>query len=102
MMMLGSDVSALSTTAATAAAQGLSIVVPLYNEAAGLAFLHQRLGDLAKALRQRYGVACEVVYVDDGGTGPCPARRDPVHGRRWSASARHRRETCRPLDRWRL
>ena len=36
-MMLGTDVSGLSTTAATAAAQGLSIVVPLYNEAAGLA-----------------------------------------------------------------
>jgi glycosyltransferase involved in cell wall biosynthesis len=65
-MMLGTDVSALSTTAATAAAQGLSIVVPLYNEAAGLAHLHQRLDDLAKTLRQRYRLACEVVYVDDG------------------------------------
>ncbi len=65
-MMLGTDVSNLSTTAATAAAQGLSIVVPLYNEAAGLAPLHQRLNDLATALRQRYGLACEVVYVDDG------------------------------------
>src|SRR5476649_1584978 len=65
-MMLGTDVSSLSTTAATAAAQGLSIVVPLYNEAAGLAFLHQRLSALAKSLRQRYGLACEVVYVDDG------------------------------------
>src|SRR6202048_3113935 len=65
-MMLGSDVSSLSTTAANAAAQGLSIVVPLYNEAAGLAFLHERLGELAKNLRQRYGLACEVVYVDDG------------------------------------
>jgi polyisoprenyl-phosphate glycosyltransferase len=65
-MMLGSDVSALSTTAVTAAAQGLSIVVPVYNEAAGLALLHQRLVDLAKKLKQRYGLACEVVYVDDG------------------------------------
>ena len=46
-MMLGSDVSSLSTTAANAAAQGLSIVVPLYNEAAGLALLHERLGGLA-------------------------------------------------------
>ena len=46
-MMLGTDVSSLSTTAATAAAQGLSIVVPLYNEAAGLALLHERLGALA-------------------------------------------------------
>ena len=56
-MMLGTDVSALSTTAATAAAQGLSIVVPLYNEAAGLALLHERLGtpgqDAAAALRPR-------------------------------------------------
>src|SRR5256885_2999456 len=65
-MMLGTDVSALSTTAATAAAQGLSIVVPLYNEAAGLAQLHERLEDLARTLRQRYRLACEVVYVDDG------------------------------------
>jgi len=65
-MMLGTDVSNLSTTAATAAAQGLSIVVPIYNEAAGLSRLHQRLNDLATTLRQRYGLACEVVYVDDG------------------------------------
>jgi len=67
-MKLGSDVSGLSTTAATAAAQGLSIVVPLYNEAAGLARLHERLCGLARTLRQRYGLACEVVYVDDGST----------------------------------
>src|SRR3979490_721369 len=65
-MILSSNVSGLTTTAANAAAQGLSIVVPLYNEATGLAFLHQRLGGLARTLRQRYGLACEVVYVDDG------------------------------------
>jgi glycosyltransferase involved in cell wall biosynthesis len=65
-MTLGSNVSDLSTNAATAAAQGLSIVVPVYNEAAGLALLHERLSALAIALRQRYGLACEVVYVDDG------------------------------------
>ena len=65
-MMLGSDVSSLSTTAANAAAKGLSIVVPAYNEAAGLATLHQRICDLAKLLRHRYGLCCEVVYVDDG------------------------------------
>jgi glycosyltransferase involved in cell wall biosynthesis len=67
-MMLGSDVSGLSTTAANAAAQGLSIVVPLYNEAAGLAALHARLDELASRLLRRYGLACEVVYVDDGST----------------------------------
>jgi glycosyltransferase involved in cell wall biosynthesis len=65
-MMLGTDVSSLSTTKATAAAQGLSVVVPLYNEAAGLSSLHQRLCDLAKNLNDRYRLACEVVYVDDG------------------------------------
>jgi polyisoprenyl-phosphate glycosyltransferase len=65
-MMLGTDVSGLSTTAANAAAQGLSIVVPVYNEAAGLAGLHSRLGELARTLKARYGLASEVVYVDDG------------------------------------
>jgi len=66
MTPLGSDVSGLSTTAASAAARGLSIVVPVYNEAAGLAVLHERLIGLARTLRQRYGLASEVVYVDDG------------------------------------
>jgi polyisoprenyl-phosphate glycosyltransferase len=65
-MMLGTDVSNLSTTATNAAAQGLSIVVPLYNEAAGLASLHRRLCDLGARLKARYGLTCEVVYVDDG------------------------------------
>lgn len=65
-MTLGSNVSGLSATAASAAAQGLSIVVPVYNEAAGLSVLHERLIGLAKTLRQRYGLASEVVYVDDG------------------------------------
>src|SRR5689334_7201388 len=64
--MMGSDVSRRSAGAANAAAQGLSIVVPLYNEAAGLALLHERLVALATTLRQRYGLASEVVYVDDG------------------------------------
>src|SRR5947199_3349105 len=71
-MTLGTDVSGLTTTAATAAAQGLSIVVPLYNEAAGLALLHERLSRLAKTLRQNYGLDCEVVYVDDGSTDATP------------------------------
>src|SRR5258707_10110212 len=64
-MTLGSDVSGLTTTAASAAARGLSIVVPLYNESAGLASLHERLIGLARTLRQRYGLASEVIYVDD-------------------------------------
>src|SRR5437868_12147793 len=64
--MTGTDASGLSPSAAAAAAQGLSIVVPLYNEAAGLAFLHERLIGLARTLKTRYGLNCDVVYVDDG------------------------------------
>jgi glycosyltransferase involved in cell wall biosynthesis len=45
---------------------GLSIVVPVYNEAAGLAHLHERIGDVARRLKETRGLACEVVYVDDG------------------------------------
>jgi glycosyltransferase involved in cell wall biosynthesis len=67
-MKLGSDVSNLSTDAATAAAQGLSIVVPVYNEAPGLGLFHDRLGALAATLRLRHKLATEVVYVDDGST----------------------------------
>ena len=44
----------------------LSIVGPLYNEAAGLALLHERLCRLADKLRRDYALASEVIYVDDG------------------------------------
>jgi glycosyltransferase involved in cell wall biosynthesis len=45
---------------------GLSIVVPLYNEAAGLAQLHARLTEVARQLKDKRGLKTEVVYVDDG------------------------------------
>jgi polyisoprenyl-phosphate glycosyltransferase len=45
---------------------GLSIVVPLYNEARGLPRLHAQLSEVARALRAQRGLAVEVVYVDDG------------------------------------
>jgi glycosyltransferase involved in cell wall biosynthesis len=45
---------------------GLSIIVPLYNEGAGLERLHSRLVDVAQSLRKSRALACEVVYVDDG------------------------------------
>jgi glycosyltransferase involved in cell wall biosynthesis len=45
---------------------GLSIIVPVYNEAAGLAQLHERIGEVAARLRAGRGLACEIVYVDDG------------------------------------
>lgn len=65
-MSVGSDVSKLSVSGREAAAKGLSIVVPLYNEAAGLTFLHERICSLAAKLKQRFGLATEVVYVNDG------------------------------------
>jgi glycosyltransferase involved in cell wall biosynthesis len=51
---------------ASQAAAGLSIVMPVFNEAAGLPQLHHSLSEVARALRRRWSLACEVVYVDDG------------------------------------
>ncbi len=45
---------------------GLSIVVPLFNEADNLSALHGRIVDVARALKAQRGLATEVVYVDDG------------------------------------
>jgi glycosyltransferase involved in cell wall biosynthesis len=50
----------------SAATAGLSIVVPLYNEAASLPHLHARLIDIAQKLAASRSLACEIVYVDDG------------------------------------
>jgi glycosyltransferase involved in cell wall biosynthesis len=49
-----------------AARAGLSIVVPVYNEAVGLPRLHADLTGVARRLREQRALACEVVYVDDG------------------------------------
>jgi polyisoprenyl-phosphate glycosyltransferase len=54
------------TAARIPSTQGLSIVVPLYNEAAGLAFLHERISQVARALKAKYDLPAEIVYVDDG------------------------------------
>src|SRR5262245_48178117 len=45
---------------------GLSIVVPVFNEADGLARLHERIVDVARRLRMARGLKSEVIYVDDG------------------------------------
>jgi glycosyltransferase involved in cell wall biosynthesis len=45
---------------------GLSIVVPLYNEANGLARLHAQLTEVARKLAEKRDLSVEVVYVDDG------------------------------------
>jgi len=47
---------------------GLSIVVPCFNEAAGLPRLHETLAGIAGELKDARGLRCEVVYVDDGST----------------------------------
>lgn len=47
-------------------AEGLTIVVPVFNEAAGLAALHKKLMLLAGRLRDQRKLAVEIVYVDDG------------------------------------
>jgi glycosyltransferase involved in cell wall biosynthesis len=45
---------------------GLSIVVPVHNEAASLPRLHAALAEVASTLSAKRGLACEVMYVDDG------------------------------------
>jgi polyisoprenyl-phosphate glycosyltransferase len=45
---------------------GLSIVVPVFNEAGGLSALHARIAEIAGRLKERWRLIAEVVYVDDG------------------------------------
>src|SRR5262249_42506173 len=47
-------------------ALGLSVVIPLFNEAAGLPGLHQRVGEVLRRLHETRGLRAEIVYVDDG------------------------------------
>ena len=54
--------------ARSASAPGLSIVVPVFNEAKGLVALHARIADVARRLKRKHGLATEVIYVDDGST----------------------------------
>jgi len=48
------------------AAAGLSIVVPLFNEASGLVALHERIAAVARILKETRNLHTELVYVDDG------------------------------------
>jgi glycosyltransferase involved in cell wall biosynthesis len=45
---------------------GLSIVVPVFNEAKGLKRLHERIAEVARFLQSKHDLAVEVIYVDDG------------------------------------
>ena len=55
-------------TAAAQAGAGLSIVVPLLNEAKSLGKLHERITEVARRLKAKRRLRTEVVYVDDGST----------------------------------
>ena len=55
-----------AAAARSSAGTGLSIVVPVFNEALGLAALHERILAVARALKETRGLRCEIVYVDDG------------------------------------
>jgi polyisoprenyl-phosphate glycosyltransferase len=50
------------------AAAGLSIVVPLHNEAASVVRLHAGLMEVAEIIGAKWHLPCEVVYIDDGST----------------------------------
>ena len=45
---------------------GMSIVVPVFNEAGNLPALHGRIAEVANHLRSTRRLTCEVIYVDDG------------------------------------
>jgi polyisoprenyl-phosphate glycosyltransferase len=69
--MVGDAITRAGATGATArgrgaAGAGLSIVVPLFNEADNLAALHGRITEVARALKAARGLPVEVVYIDDG------------------------------------
>ncbi len=53
-------------TARSRTGSGLSIVVPVFNEAKGLHALHERIAEMARHLKMKRGLKVEVVYVDDG------------------------------------
>jgi polyisoprenyl-phosphate glycosyltransferase len=55
-----------SRAVAAGSRHGLSIVIPLHNEAASLVRLHDELVAVARMLRAKYALACELIYVDDG------------------------------------
>jgi glycosyltransferase involved in cell wall biosynthesis len=68
--------------AASRAEAGLSVVVPVFNEAAGLPALHERLSEVLGKLRETRNLKAEIVYVDDGSRDATPAvaRGLPVKG----------------------
>ena len=64
--MAAASLGRMQTGAPQDAKPGLSIIVPCFNEAKGLPVFHQRLAEAVHALKDKRGLQCEVVYVDDG------------------------------------
>ena len=64
MGLAGADQAAPRPRAGAEA--GLSIIIPVFNEAGGLAGLHARVAEVARRLKATRRLAVEVVYVDDG------------------------------------
>jgi glycosyltransferase involved in cell wall biosynthesis len=64
--MNGADSNGPRRAGMNAPAAGLSIVVPVFNESGNLAQLHERIAAVARRLRTQRGLACEVIYIDDG------------------------------------
>ena len=62
--MPGKDTRSASKRARGGAGGGLSIVVPLFNEANGLERLHARIVAVAETLKAKRGLPIELVYVD--------------------------------------
>ncbi len=58
--------SGIRATAAKGTTAGVSIVVPVFNEARALPSFHERLAEVARFLRNKRGLNVEAVYVDDG------------------------------------
>src|SRR5215475_6123354 len=81
-MVLTPDRERHELTPGAAKAAGLSIVVPVYNEAEGLPRLHERVAEVGRHLRQTHGLACEIVYIDDGSRDAtlAAARALPANG----------------------
>jgi glycosyltransferase involved in cell wall biosynthesis len=54
------------TRGAARGSAGLSIVIPMFNEAKSLPALHERIAEVARFLKVKRGLTVEVIYVDDG------------------------------------
>ena len=62
----GRDVNTPGVAARKRGDDGLSIIVPCFNEAKNLPGVHARLVETTQKLLEQHGLRVEVVYIDDG------------------------------------